>query len=477
VLQEVDVEALDPRRLQALIGSERAERFASNAAAARSLLAGRRVVNVNSTATGGGVAELLQTLLAYVRGLDIDTRWLVIEGDPDFFDITKRIHNHLYGSSGDGGPLGPDAHAEYDRTTRRNAEELAAYLQPDDIVVLHDPQTAGLAHVARQCAARVVWRCHVGRDTPNRQTQQGWEFLRPYIEDVDAFVFTRAEFAPEWIDRTRLQVITPSIDPFSAKNVTLTPSSATAILQHVGLLSGDSDAAAATYTRRDGTPGQITQVVDILQTGPPALPEVPLVVQLSRWDRIKDMQGVLEAFAAHVDPAYGAHLALVGPAVHGVSDDPEAAAVLNECMEAWSALPQAERTRVHLACVTMHDPDEAAVIANALQHHATVVTQKSLAEGFGLTVVEAMWKRRPVVATRVGGIVDQITDGEQGLLIDDPTDLAGFGAAVNRLLGDPDFAAGLGANAYERAHRDFLGDSHLEHYANLFAALLSHDRT
>jgi len=117
------------------------------------------------------------------------------------------------------------------------------------------------------------------------------------------------------------------------------------------------------------------------------------------------------------------------------------------------------------------------VIANALQHHATVVTQKSLAEGFGLTVVEAMWKRRPVVATRVGGIVDQITDGEQGLLIDDPTDLAGFGAAVNRLLGDPDFAAGLGANAYERAHRDFLGDSHLEHYANLFAALLSHDRT
>ena len=149
--------------------------------------------------------------------------------------------------------------------------------------------------------------------------------------------------------------------------------------------------------------------------------------------------------------------------------------MLDECIEAWHALPQSARTRIHLACVPMHDPDEAAVIVNALQRHATVVTQKSLAEGFGLTVVEAMWKRRPVVATRVGGIVDQINDGEDGLLIDDPSDLARIRGgdqptARRRLL-----AERIGTNAYERAHREFLGDSHLEHYAALFASLLSTD--
>ncbi len=145
MLQEVDVRPLDPRQFEELIGPERAARFDRDATAARTLLAGRRVINVNSTSAGGGVAELLQTLLAYVRGVGIDARWVVIEGDPEFFEITKRIHNHLYGSSGDGGPLGPDEHRQYEQTMRRNAEELLAFLHPGDIVILHDPQTAGLA--------------------------------------------------------------------------------------------------------------------------------------------------------------------------------------------------------------------------------------------------------------------------------------------------------------------------------------------
>ena len=321
----------------------------------------------------------------------------------------------------------------------------------------------------------MVWRCHVGRDAPNRSTELGWQFLRTYLDDVDAFVFTRAGFAPAWVDQERLHVITPSIDPFCAKNEQLSSTDVQAILQYVGLLGGGGDAPATTFCRRDGSPGRVDRRVDILQTGPPPPPGTPLVVQLSRWDRMKDMRGVLQAFAEHVDRTFGAHLMLVGPAVHGVHDDPEGGAVLDECIEAWRALPQSTRTRIHLACVPMHDPDEAAVIVNALQRHATVVTQKSLAEGFGLTVVEAMWKHRPVVATRVGGIVDQINDGEHGLLIDDPGDLAGFGAAINRLLGDGLLAERIGTQAYERAHRDFLGDSHLEHYATLFAALLSTD--
>jgi trehalose synthase len=472
-LQEVDVAALDPERLEALIGPERAARFEANAMHARTLLEGRRVVNISSTATGGGVAELLHTLLAYVRGVGVDARWLVIEGSPDFFKITKRIHNHLYGSPGDGGPLGPEEHARYERTLHDQAGELSSFIRADDIVMLHDPQTAGLAGAARTTAAQVVWRCHVGRDVQNHASEVGWEFLRRYLEPVDAFVFTRAEFAPSWIDRRRLHVITPSIDPFCAKNELLAPSAAQAILQYVGLLSGDGDAEIATFRRRDGSPGRVDRRVDLLQTGPPPPPETPLVVQVSRWDRIKDMQGVLVAFAEHVDRAFGAHLMLVGPAVHGVTDDPEGGEVLDECVAAWRALPQSVRTRVHLACVPMHDPDEAAVIVNALQRHATVVTQKSLAEGFGLTVVEAMWKHRPVVATRVGGIVDQITHDATGLLVDDPWDFLDFGRAINRLLGDKELAARIGEAAHERAHRDFLGDSHLGHYGALFASLLS----
>ncbi|MGZ6977388.1 MAG: glycosyltransferase [Acidimicrobiia bacterium] len=475
-LHQVDIQALDPERLEELVGPERAERFEGAAAAARSLLDGRRVVNVNSTASGGGVAELLQTLLAYVRGVGIDAHWVVIEGDPEFFAITKRIHNHLYGSTGDGGPLGREEHVHYEDTLRRNAAELESYVRAGDVVILHDPQTAGLADAMHTSAARVVWRCHVGRDTPNHATEVGWAFLREYLDPADAFVFTRAEFAPDWIDRSLLHEIMPSIDPFCAKNEPLSPGAAQAILQYVGLLGGDGDASVASFVRRDGSPGRVERRVDILQTGPPPPPETPLVVQLSRWDRIKDMEGVLHAFATHVDRSFGAHLMLVGPVVHGVTDDPEGGTVLDECVDAWQALPHSARTRIHLACVPMQDPDEGAIIVNALQRHATVVTQKSLAEGFGLTVVEAMWKRRPVVATRVGGIVNQIVDGESGLLVDDPHDLDAFGAAVNRLLADPALAERIGANAYERAHWEFLGDSHLEHYAGLFASLLAPDK-
>jgi trehalose synthase len=469
---EVEVQALDAHRLERLVGPERAERFENTAKNARGLLADRRVININSTASGGGVAELLQTLLAYVRGVGIDARWMVIDGDARFFQITKRIHNHLYGSAGDGGKLGPLERACYERTLERNAGDLVASVQAGDIVILHDPQTAGLAHAMRAAGAHIVWRCHVGRDEPNDATHAAWAFLRRYLDEADAFVFTRAGFAPDWIDRDRLHVITPSIDPFCTKNEVLPTDGVQSILQHVGLLGGKADGPVATFRHRDGSPGRVDRGVDILQTGPPPPPEVPLVVQLSRWDRMKDMEGVLRAFAMHVDRGFGAHLALVGPSVRGVTDDPEGGAVLDECVEAWRSLPASARSRIHLACVPMHDPDEAAVIVNALQRHATVVTQKSLAEGFGLTVVEAMWKHRPVVATRVGGIVDQITDGVHGLLIDDAEDLESFGASINRLLDDPELAAAIGERAYERAHEDFLGDSHLEHYADLFEALL-----
>ncbi|MFI5004256.1 MAG: glycosyltransferase [Solirubrobacterales bacterium] len=470
-LQEVDVQALDAARLESLIGAERMARYEQVADETHAALSGHAVLNVNSTATGGGVAEMLQTLLAYVRGAGIDARWLVIQGDPKFFAITKRIHNGLYGSPGDGGELGAAERSHYERVLRANGEELLAVIRSGDVVLIHDPQPAGLVEAVKRAGAVVVWRCHLGRDEPNQWTERAWEFLRPYLREADAYVVSRSAFTPPWAEPGRTHVIPPSIDPFSAKNEPMSRRNIRLALSYVGLLDGEDSPPVVPFARRDGSPGRINRHVDILQSGPPAPVSAPLVIQASRWDYMKDMAGVMEAFAKHLDPALGAHLVLAGPAVTGVADDPEAAEVYNDCVDRWRELPHAIRGRVHLACMPMADPDEAAAIVNALQRHASVVVQKSLAEGFGLTVAEAMWKSRPIVASAVGGISDQITDGEHGLLIGDPHDLRACGAAVERLLRDPLQAARLGNNARTRAAAEFLGDRHLDQYGQLFARL------
>jgi trehalose synthase len=469
--REVEVQALDAARLEPLIGPDRLARYEAIAEATQRRLAGRAVLNVNSTATGGGVAEMLQTLLAYGRGAGLDVRWLVIQGDPEFFAITKRIHNGLYGSPGDGAALGDAEHRHYERVSRRNAQELLALVRPGDVVLVHDPQPAGITAALRKAGARIIWRCHVGIDEPNEWSERAWAFLRPYLDEVDAFVFSRRAFAPSWAAPERTHVIPPSIDPFSAKNEPISRRNVRLALAYVGLLGGDGSVPAVPFTRRDGSPGRINRRVDVLQTGPPPPPEAPLVVQVSRWDRMKDMPGVMTGFATHVDPALGAHLLLSGPAVTGVADDPEAAEVLDECIALWRDLPHALRSRVHLACTPMADPDEAASIVNALQRHASVVVQKSLAEGFGLTVAEAMWKGRPIVASAVGGIVDQIVSGVHGLLVEDPRDLRVFGSKVETLLRDRTEADRLAENARRRAGAEFLGDRHLEQYGRLLEQL------
>ena len=295
-------------------------------------------------------------------------------------------------------------------------------LRAGDVVLVHDPQPAGLIPALQQAGARVVWRCHIGTEGRNEYTEAGWSFLRPYLETADAFVFSRRSFAPEWMPAEQVITISPSLDPFSPKNQEMDPQIVRLALVHAGLLAGPPESApVAAFRRRDGSPGRVDRHADVLHSGPPADPDVPLVVQVSRWDRMKDMTGVMVAFTEQVAPHCDAQLLLAGPAVTGVADDPEGAQVLDECVAAWRALPHAMRGRVHLACLPMRDPEENAALVNALQRHAAVITQKSLAEGFGLTVAEAMWKRRPVVGSAVGGIADQLVDGETGLLVADPT--------------------------------------------------------
>jgi trehalose synthase len=462
------VQAIDLRRLEAVIGAPRVAQFEAAAGAARMLLENRSVINVNSTAAGGGVAEMLQTSLAYARGAGIDARWIVVEGDAEFFAITKRIHNQLYGGPGDGGPLGSAERAHYEATLRTNGDRLRSVVRANDVVILHDPQTAALAEAVHASGASVVWRCHVGRDDANEHTERAWAFLRPYIDQADAYVFTRLAFAPAWVDPARLYVIPPSIDPFSTKNQHLDEEAVRSLLELMGF-RGLTGAQPVRFTRRDGSPGRIESPVAVFVTDPPPA-DAPLVVQVSRWDAMKDMRGVMLAFAGHGEG--DAHLLLVGPEVAGVADDSEAAAVLDDCLATWRMLGPDARSRVHLACLPMYDTDANSLLTNAIQRSATVVTQKSLAEGFGLTVAEAMWKQQPVVASRVGGIPDQIVHGVHGLLVDDPRDLATFAAEVTRLLHDRRLSERLGAQAHRRAADELLGDHHLERWGALFESVL-----
>jgi trehalose synthase len=477
-MEEVVVQPLSFDRLAALLPDERAQRFEDAAEQARAVFGDRVVWHVNATARGGGVAEMLQTLLAYGKGAGIENRWLVLDGDPRFFGVTKRLHNALHGVQGDGGPLGPAEHAHYDATLRSNRDDLVRRIAPGDIVLLHDPQTAGLVDAVRETGASAIWRCHVGSDDVNDRTHEAWAFLRPYLEHAQALVFSRRDYAPEWVGDERLVVIPPSIDPFAVKNMPLDPEKVVGLLVGAALVSDGGRQRSVEFIRRDGSRGTLRPrdgSQGILLDGAPPPAEAPLVVQVSRWDRLKDMPGVMEGFVTALcdDDLAGAHLLLAGPETSGVSDDPEGAQVLDECQEEWRHLPDAVRARVHLAAIPMKDGDENAVIVNALQRHAAVVVQKSLVEGFGLTVTEAMWKGRPVVASRVGGIQDQITDGRDGLLVDDPYDIDEYAGVLTRVLADAELAGRLGRSAHARVLDEYLGDRHLVQYAELFSRVVS----
>ncbi len=469
-ITEVEVSPLDPARFREALGDAFVH-YEEGLAQASGLFDERAVWHVNSTARGGGVAELLQSLLAYARGAGVDARWIVIGGNPEFFEITKRIHNRLHGADGDGGELGDEAREIYERTLAASTEELVARVRPGDIVFLHDPQTAGMAAALRERGTIVVWRCHVGLDVPNDVARSAWDFLRPYVEPADAFVFSRRSFVWDGIDEDRTWLVAPSIDAFSPKNQELPDTAVRAILRTIGLGDGEEPTAAGRFTRVDGTPGRVDRAAELHQDG--LIPtDATLITQVSRWDSLKDPIGVLRGFTSALADRPEAHLLLAGPSVAAVADDPEGAGVLADVIAERERLPAEERARVHLACLPMDDIQENAAMVNAIQRRSDIVVQKSFAEGFGLTVAEAMWKSRPVVASARGGIQDQITDRESGLLVQDPTDLEEFGAILAELVADPGMRERIGAAAHDRVRDEFLGSRHLLQYEQLLADLL-----
>lgn len=362
-----------------------------------SSVAGTRMRHVNATSYGGGVAEILQNLVPLLRDAGVDAQWSVLDAPAPFFEVTKKIHNALQGMPLD---LSETERALFVQVARENAEQLPAA----DVVVDHDPQAAALKHFATQVSARWIWRCHIDLTTAYEPV---WSFLRPYVEEHDASIWTMRQFVRPDLRMERVLIQTPSIDPLSLKNREMPLAEAREIVTRYGV---DVDRA--------------------------------LLVQVSRFDPWKDPLGVIDAYRLVKLEIPDVQLAMVGSLAH---DDPEGAEFL-------------ERTRVH----TLEDPDVYLFTnldgvkdreVSAFQRVADVVVQKSLREGFGLVVAEALWKGVPVVAAAVGGIPTQIIDGVTGYLVRSVEETAG---RCVELLRDPDLRRRMGEAGRERVREKFL---------------------
>ena len=371
-------------------------------------LKGRSVVHVNSTQTGGGVAEILKSLIPLMNELGIDTRWVVINGHGDFFEVTKAFHNALQGNKVN---VSEEMFRTYVETNKKNAQDLNL---DGDVVIIHDPQPASLIDY-RKGKAKWVWRCHIDVSRPERKV---WRFLRDYIVKYDASIFSVSKFAhnlphPQYL-------ILPSIDPLSEKNMPLSQ-----------------------FEVRD-----ILKKHDIKT-------DKPTLVQISRFDRFKDPFGVIDAYQL-VKREIDCRLILAGG---GASDDPEGETVLKEIQEKVKDDPD---IRILVLPPTAHKE------INAIQRCADIVLQKSLKEGFGLAVTEGMWKEKPVIGGAVGGIVEQIYNYQTGFLVHSAE---GAAYRIRYLLYHKDMAKKLAKNAKEYARRRFLITRHLKDYLSLLIAL------
>ena len=362
-----------------------------------SRLQGRRVVHVNSTKEGGGVAEILQRLVPLQRELGIDAHWDIVDGPPEFYQATKTIHNTLQGAKGN---LAGKYRDVFENTGRRNGEKLRDILEDADFVFIHDPQPAPLIAHCPGRQGRWIWRCHIDLSSPNRAI---WRYLHPWVKAYDASVFSLPDFAQPLPHPVFL--VPPCIDPLSEKNAPLPEEEVLSVFDRIGLDR-----------------------------------KLPLVVQVSRFDHFKDPLGVIEACRLVMKDA-PLQLVLAGG---GASDDPEGEAVLQEVRFAAEGLPH-----VHILIL----PSDAHRTINALQRAATVVVQKSLKEGFGLTVTEAMWKGKPVIGGNVGGIRLQIVQGQTGYRVNT---VEGLAFRLRHLLQRPEECRAMGKKGREYAMENFL---------------------
>ena len=369
----------------------------------------RKLQNINSTPVGGGVAEILTRMVPLLRELGIETTWDVIKGDRAFFNVTKAFHNALQGN--------PEEITEsmlecFRSTTEANLQEINI---TGDVVLVHDPQPVGLISRKKETGHHWVWRCHIDLSRPDPRV---WDFLWPYVEQYDASLFSMPEFAkhlpiPQFI-------VAPSIDPLSDKNRELEPEQVASVLVKYSIN-----------------------------------PERPVLTQISRFDRLKDPLGVIATYRI-VKKRRDCQLVLAGGSA---DDDPEGPQVLRDVQEAAAADPD-----IHILLL----PPYSDVDINALVRGSTIVLQKSIKEGFGLTVSEALWKRKPVIGGAVGGIKTQVINGVTGFLVHSPE---GAAKRALQLLDNPELCRRMGENGYQHVKQNFLLTRHVKDYMLVMLAL------
>lgn len=431
-------------------------------------LRGRTVWMINSTSQGGGVAEMLPRQVAILRELGVQIEWAVITTDrAPFFDLTKRLHNMIHGADV-GVPLTAADRELWEAVSRENAGWLAARVRPDDVVVVHDPQPLVCGTLLKQrLGVRTIWRCHIGLGERTPITAAAWRFMQPFLETYDHAVFTTRAYVPGFL-ADRASVIRPAIDPLSDKNRELGTHRLVEILSNASLVAAPASAvgqpfrAVAQRLGGDGRWSPANAAGDLgLLTG-------PVITQVSRWDRLKGFEPLLEAYVRFKqNPSGRAHelhgrrvactrLVLAGPDPTSVSDDPEGREVLDTLARAYRRLDPALQRDVALVALPMASATENALMVNALQRCSTVVVQNSIREGFGLTVTEAMWKSVPVVVSSADGLREQVTDRCEGRMVADPTDVDALACVLDQILGDPAESEALGRRAQRRVVAEFV---------------------
>lgn len=445
-------------------------------------LEGRTIWMVNSTAIGGGVAEMLPSQMRIIRTLGIKIEWLVIEtSDAAFFNLTKRIHNAIHGSGT--GEFTEEDRAVFEKVNTNNAPKAIEMINDGDIVVIHDPQPMPLCRMIREKRkVKTVWRCHIGLEQQNETTRGVWNFLSEYFEDYDHFVFSLPSYVPEAL-KEKTSIIPPAIDPLSHKNRTLWMSKCLGILQQSGIIRETPPILYPNYkhqVRRVMPDGSFNAVnhhsdLDIIFH--------PTVLQISRWDRLKGFKELMEAFilmkkenekkkdksSLDYRRIKNTRLALGGPDPAFVSDDPEGMEVLNELITQYKEISPELQEAIALLLLPLDNPKENALIVNALQRSATIVVQNSIQEGFGLTATEAMWKQRPVLVSGAAGLRAQVQHNINGLINPEPTNIGLLAKAIEDMLSNTKERDKWGFNGQVRVINKFTLFSQIKSWLTLLS--------
>ena len=441
-------------------------------------LRGRTLWMMNSTANGGGVAEMMPKMVTILRQLGVKTEWIVFSPDNQaFFQLTKRIHNliHDFGKPG----FTSDEKALYEKISHTAADALQQRIPDHDVLIVHDPQPLGAgAELKRRTGIKSIWRCHIGLDKQTPGTTSAWEFLKDPIVEYDHTVFSALAYLPPFLNN-KYSIITPAIDPLSHKNRDLSSPELFGILIKAGIIqNGHPPLLYPRWKRKAMWLNPDGKFMNTPMESGVELLYRPTITQISRWDRLKGWLPLLEGFVFlkriyrnnghHKSPErmriLASQLILVGPEPSAVQDDPEGKGVLDDICNYYKELPAEDQKDISILTLPMSSRTQNHLMVNALQRCSTLVVQNSIQEGFGLTATEAMWKKIPVLGTSACGLRQQIRDGKDGCLTADPMNEAEIAENLRKILSKPKLLEKWGRSAQQRVYKNFLVFKQIENW-------------